>query len=182
MKKTFYIDKNKLHHLFINENRSRKWIAEYFGCSDALIKQKCVEYNIKKPKKLESENKKRRVVKECLHCKKDFQVVPSRAEGRWEIKFCSHKCSSDHRYLGQLHKRRMLNAVAATRRANKKKASVGLNEEDKSRIMKMYLECPEGYEVDHIIPLSKGGKHHPDNLQYLTVSENRKKSNKCINM
>lgn len=180
MKKTFHIDKNQLYHLFITENRSRKWIAEYFGCSDALIKQKCAEYHIKKSKKLESENKKRRVVKECLHCKEDFQVVPSRAEGRWEIQFCSHKCSSDHRYLGQLHKRRMLNAVAATRRANVKKASIELTEDEKSRIMKMYLECPNGYEVDHIVPISKGGKHHPDNLQHLTISENRKKSNKCI--
>ena len=182
MKKTFQIDKDKLQHLFIAENKTRKYIAEYFGCSEALIKKKCIEFGIKKPKRLESENKKRRVVKECLYCKKDFHVVPSRAEGRWEIYFCSHKCSSDHRYLGQLHKRRMLNAVAATRRANMKKASIELNEEEKSRIMKMYLECPTGYEVDHIVPISKGGKHHPDNLQYLTVSENRKKSNKCIDL
>ena len=42
----------------------------------------------------------------------------------------------------------------------------------------IYLNCPEGYEVDHIKPISKGGLHHQDNLQYLTIKENRKKSNK----
>lgn len=36
------------------------------------------------------------------------------------------------------------------------------------------------YEVDHIIPLSKGGIHHQDNLQILTKEVNRKKSNKII--
>lgn len=180
MKKTFQIDKDKLFNFFIVENRTRKWIAQHYGCSEVLIKKKCAEYGIKKSKKLESENKKRRVVKECLYCKKDFYVVPSRAEGRWEIQFCSHKCSSDHRYLGQLHKRRMLNAVAANRRSNMRNATVDLTQDEKSRIMKMYLECPSGYEVDHIIPISRGGKHHPDNLQYLTISENRKKSNKCL--
>jgi hypothetical protein len=50
--------------------------------------------------------------------------------------------------------------------------------EDISKIKEFYKNCPDGYEVDHIIPLSKGGSHCLSNLQYLTISENRKKSNK----
>ncbi len=36
------------------------------------------------------------------------------------------------------------------------------------------------WEIDHIIPLSKGGSFHYTNTQPLTVIENRKKSNKLF--
>lgn len=42
-------------------------------------------------------------------------------------------------------------------------------------IKKIYELCPEGYHVDHIISLSKGGLHHQDNLQYLPSRENCRK-------
>jgi hypothetical protein len=51
---------------------------------------------------------------------------------------------------------------------------------DVKALQQFYLNCPAGYEVDHIIPVSKGGLHSLQNLQYLTISENRKKSNKLI--
>ena len=51
---------------------------------------------------------------------------------------------------------------------------------DLDEIREFYKNCPDGYEVDHIIPVSKGGKHHEDNLQYLTAEENRKKGNKIL--
>jgi hypothetical protein len=178
--KKFYIEKEHLYELFIIQNKTRDWIATFYGCSSILIKKKCQEFGIKKPKNLENENKERKIEKKCLHCDSIFLVVPSRFEGKWEIKFCSHKCSSDNRYLGKYHKRKMLNAVAAKRRANMRNSLVELTEDEKMCIMNMYLNCAKGYEVDHIIPISKGGKHHPNNLQYLTITENRRKYNKCL--
>lgn len=47
-------------------------------------------------------------------------------------------------------------------------------------IKEIYRNCPKGYHVDHIIPISKGGLHHEDNLQYLTPHENRSKGDKII--
>src|SRR5690242_3252920 len=51
----------------------------------------------------------------------------------------------------------------------------GLSREERFEIGKFYRSCPAGYEVDHILPVSKGGKHELKNLQYLSVEENRRK-------
>lgn len=53
-----------------------------------------------------------------------------------------------------------------------------ISKEERKAIGLFYKNCPEGYEVDHIIPISKGGKHMLQNLQYLTIYENRSKGNK----
>jgi 5-methylcytosine-specific restriction endonuclease McrA len=42
-------------------------------------------------------------------------------------------------------------------------------------IAAIYRACPPGYEVDHVLPLSRGGRHCPSNLQYLTREENMRK-------
>ena len=52
---------------------------------------------------------------------------------------------------------------------------------NKKDIIEFYKNCPNGYEVDHIVPINGrnvSGLHTIDNLQYLTIEDNRKKSNK----
>lgn len=54
---------------------------------------------------------------------------------------------------------------------------------DWDKIEEIYINCPEGYQVDHIIPLQSRyvcGLHTEDNLQYLTIEDNRRKSNKIL--
>ncbi len=50
-----------------------------------------------------------------------------------------------------------------------------------SKIYDIYLNCPKGHHVDHIVPLKGSnvcGLHVENNLQYLTAEDNQKKNNK----
>lgn len=178
MKKIFNIEKGDLYNLYIVKNLTMHQISEHYGCSTVLIKKKLQLFNIKKPKILAYKNVERKAIKNCNFCGIEFQVMKFRENGKWESKFCSQSCSQKSRYLGPEHKRAVAARIASARRARKKNASVELSLEEKTAILEIYKNCPKGYEVDHIVPLSKGGKHHPSNLQYLTISENRKKGAK----
>src|SRR5690554_2217151 len=39
-----------------------------------------------------------------------------------------------------------------------------------------YSSTPNGYEIDHIIPLSKGGTDDPSNMQLLTKAQHARKT------
>jgi hypothetical protein len=72
-----------------------------------------------------------------------------------------------------------LRAYTAKYRASKLKATPKWA--DLKQIEAFYAKCSKGYEVDHIIPLQGKnvcGLHVHYNLQYLSRSENRSKSNK----
>ena len=51
------------------------------------------------------------------------------------------------------------------------------NTRERENIRNFYVNCPSGYEVDHIDPISSGGNHELSNLHYITKEENRKKGN-----
>ena len=70
------------------------------------------------------------------------------------------------------------------RRARKLQATPKwLTESQKQQIKDLYLNCPKGYHVDHIVPL-KGSKvsglHVIWNLQWLPGIVNISKSNKVL--
>ena len=77
------------------------------------------------------------------------------------------------------------NARTARRRARKLALTPALTDAEHDRISAIYAAARalteltgEPYHVDHIRPLSRGGLHHPDNLQVLTRSENSRKKDR----
>lgn len=172
----YSITKDKLYELFITKNMRRNEVAEYFGCSDANIKKYLQKFDIKKPFVLECQNKERKVKLECLQCDEEYETQKFRTESeKYDSKYCSHSCAQKSRYLGEEHKRRIRNEIAARRRARMRNQTPELTKQEKSKLQEYYLICPKGCEVDHIKPIAKGGLHHPNNLQILTKHENRKK-------
>jgi hypothetical protein len=70
-------------------------------------------------------------------------------------------------------------ARVAARRARKLQATPKYA--DQEAIREIYRTCPEGYHVDHIIPLKNDrvcGLHIASNLQHLPAAENLSKSNR----
>ena len=58
-----------------------------------------------------------------------------------------------------------------------------LSKEQRRQMREFYLNCPEGYHVDHIVPLAGknfNGLHGPWNLQYLPAKENLRKNNRLV--
>lgn len=176
-KKTFVITKTQLQELYINQNMRRIDVAKQFGCSDVLIKKLCQKYEIKKPMTLSNKNRERKESVYCCNCGNSFIANHYRAttQSNRKAKFCSPKCSSDYRFLGLEHKKAIRNEIASRRRARLYGQTPILTEDEKLQLLTIYLNRPDGWEVDHIIPLAKGGLHHPNNLQYLPKSINRKK-------
>lgn len=111
-----------------------------------------------------------KAVNNCRQCNK-----PNKTSRRI---FCSRSCTSRAQEKGLKHRLRM-NALRQSRYRAKgyKVLAEGANPD---KIKEIYLNCPSGFEVDHVVPLSKGGLHHEDNLQYLTVAANRSKGNRVV--
>ena len=95
--------------------------------------------------------------------------------------YCSHKCAQQASIVPkdeEHYKRKRAIANEAWQRYHAKQRAQTPDDADLKLIQQIYENCPPGHEVDHIVPISKGGLHHQDNLQYLPWQTNRRKSNK----
>ncbi len=120
---------------------------------------------------LANPEKRKSILKRCKTKYKDKYYLTTKA---WRQEN-AERYKATQRAWDQLYG----NAKNAKRRALKLRATPAWA--DLEAIKQFYANCPEGYHVDHIIPL-KGknvcGLHVLNNLQYLPAKENLQKSNK----
>lgn len=107
------------------------------------------------------------IVKKCVTCGNDSG----------HRKYCSDKCNPKRLKLSPEEKEKRKRAIhnEAWHRYMARRKNQTPPDVDVKVLQQFYMNCPDGHEVDHIHPISKGGLHSPENLQYLPINENRKK-------
>ena len=127
----------------------------------------------------------------CVDCQKkklynDDLMKPYRTAEKQKEKLKNWRKNNYDKYQQQWldpDKKPQRNARAAKRRASKRNQTPV--DSDLDLIRKIYEDCKQIsdstgvlHEVDHIIPIAKGGLHHQDNLQIITKTENRQKGSR----
>tara|TARA_A100001037_G_C15126489_1_gene626453 strand:+ start:1266 stop:1949 length:684 start_codon:yes stop_codon:yes gene_type:complete len=150
--------------------RHREWLRKN--------KEHCAMYSVEYRKKRAKENPNWR------------KEMPSQHPDR--VRAWSKKYYEEHKedYARRDKESRQRNPERGAIRASKRRAlraSAVLPTTDYNLINKMFkrsvvMSERDGvkYDVDHIIPLSKGGAHHQDNLRIVKASENKRKSASII--
>lgn len=102
----------------------------------------------------------------------------------------SERCKDSKKHPRYKHGLCKMKAYIAQKSA--KRRALKLNQTpdsaDLEKIAKLYAVCDYmnqksiniKWEIDHIMPLNKGGLHHEDNLRIMESSANRRKSNKIL--
>jgi hypothetical protein len=94
----------------------------------------------------------------------DFAVKQAAMKAAWKN---TPKGRKSHKAAHVSHKAKLRTWIRHTR-----------DEAEIALIARIYASCPAGYHVDHIIPITKGGWHKADNLQYLPAAVNLRKMTK----
>lgn len=99
---------------------------------------------------------------------------------KWQADHPERFRELQNRYFATKKGKRAVKRKSKLRHIREREAVKYLSQDEIEEIKEFYRLTPIGYEVDHIHPLSKGGKHHISNLQYLTRKENLRKGSKII--
>lgn len=99
-------------------------------------------------------------------------------------KFCSQKCNGRSRKLSDDDRRAKNRYQCAARNARKNNAiPKWLKPFERKQILDIYAACPDGWQVDHVVPLRGElvcGLHVPWNLRAIPARLNSMKNNKLF--
>jgi len=152
-------------------------------------REKNREYDIERQKKWREENKEHR----REYAKKWNEENPEYNKKRYEEnKDYYHKYNKRYREENKEQESKRIKKwrednphlcreYTQRRRAWKKAALPHLSENENLALKILSEEASmlgEGWHLDHIVPISKGGLHHPDNLQIVRASYNLSKKDK----
>lgn len=113
----------------------------------------------------------------CKICKNEYKRGWDKSNAEYKVKY--------KREYQQEHKE-LYNSYNTDYRKKLKAQTPELSNREKKLIRKYYDLVKSlnksvgyiGYHVDHIIPVSKGGIHHPNNMQILSAKDSMRKGNK----
>lgn len=140
----------------------------------------------KRCQKWEQENKEKRKEQRRRHDRSDyFKEYYSNEENRQRRnEYCKqHRLDNLDHYKELMSKHFQDNKSSYYARAAKRRGMQRNQAPDYTNhelIARIYDACPEGYEVDHMKPITKGGLHHESNLCYLPSKINKSKAAKTI--
>lgn len=101
-----------------------------------------------------------------------YNSINSRDGKSWHCKDCAKELNKAQRETNP-------EIIKASNRKRKAVINGSLDAGANLDLIKLiYKNCPIGYHVDHIIPVSKDGKHHENNLCYLPALLNMRKGSK----
>lgn len=125
--------------------------------------------------------------KYCFDCDRLLSLSEFPAEDRYTCIACTksqkkaHYASNIDRYKQWSKNWRIANPDKMRANDNKRRAreANAISSDANDRIIvNIYTDCPKNYHVDHVIPISRGGLHHENNLCYLPGPLNLAKGNK----
>tara|TARA_B110000483_G_scaffold107536_1_gene131217 strand:+ start:196 stop:666 length:471 start_codon:yes stop_codon:yes gene_type:complete len=127
-------------------------------------------------------NREKVLLQEKLYRQKNRKIINARHK-KWRTENPEKYAAARARY--RKDSKDVVYANNAERRAKKFKATIPMQQAEKEGIKELYkiaidAKKTTGYswEVDHIIPLSKGGFHKLTNLQVVPATWNREKNNR----